>query len=294
MAYDKIVDSEKLDGAIKATADAIREIMTDGSPLPLEWMQENGFNGAIIGLGSNRLQKEYNRGHEEGYSSGKQAEHDDFWDIYQENGTRTGYGMAFGGYGWTKDTFKPKYNMTVGDGYMMFRYHNASNEPYDLAEHLEKLGVTLKLDYSTQYMFAYANVSRIPELDFTVGTRAMQLTFNGCSAVVTIDKIKVNPNTTYEAAFNGASSLKHIVIEGTIASEGLNLQWSPLDKESLTSIISALSTTTSVKRTVTLSKNAVNKAFETRVGANDGEFSTEWANLIAPYLGKWNISLANA
>jgi hypothetical protein len=45
MAFDKVVDSQKLDSAIKATANAIRSKITDKSPIP--WDQNLGFSEII-------------------------------------------------------------------------------------------------------------------------------------------------------------------------------------------------------------------------------------------------------
>ena len=37
------------------------------------------------------------------YDAGKQAEYNDFWDVYQQNGKRTNYNQAFGNLGWTNE-----------------------------------------------------------------------------------------------------------------------------------------------------------------------------------------------
>jgi hypothetical protein len=74
--------------------------------------------------------------------------------------------------------------------------------------------------------------------------------------------------------------LENIRVRGRIV-KSTNFQWSTkLSKDSIISIINALSTTTS-GLSITLSKVAVNKAFETSEGANDGSTSAEWLNLIA-------------
>ena len=52
----------------------------------------------------------YAKGHADGAESGA-AYYDSFWDAYQDNGKRTIYRYGFAGYGWTDDTFKPKYNI---------------------------------------------------------------------------------------------------------------------------------------------------------------------------------------
>lgn len=45
MAFDKIIDSAKLDGAMKATADTIRSKTGESAKIP--WDESNGFSGAI-------------------------------------------------------------------------------------------------------------------------------------------------------------------------------------------------------------------------------------------------------
>lgn len=76
-----------------------------------------------------------------------------------------------------------------------------------------------------------------------------------------IDKLIVYDYTKYTNTFQYSYVLEHMIVEGTIAQNGFNVRWSTnLDKESITSIINALSTTTS-GLTVTLSKTAVNNAF---------------------------------
>lgn len=213
---------------------------------------------------------------DEAFEAGKQAEYDAFWDIYQDYGERRNYATAFAGDGWSKETFRPKYNIVIGDGYMCFRYHNDGNEPYDMAEHLKNLGITLDFRYDMQYAFSDANVSRIPPL---VARTNMIQTFTRCKAV-TIDKISVNANIAYQYTFSQYTALENLTIEGTIGQNGFDVHYSTqLSKESITSIINALSATTS-GLSVTLSATAVNNAFTT----------DEWNAFIATK-PNWTISL---
>jgi hypothetical protein len=79
--------------------------------------------------------------------------------------------------------------------------------------------------------------------------------------------------------------------EGVIGSNGIDLHWSTkLSHDSHVSIFNALSTATT-GLTVTFSRTAVNKAFETSEGANDGTTSAEWLALVAAH-NNWTISLA--
>ena len=50
-------------------------------------------------------------------------------------------------------------------------------------------------------------------------------------------------------------------------------------------------TDTASGKTITFSKTAVNKAFETSAGANDGSTSAEWLALVGTK-PNWTISLA--
>ena len=56
-------------------------------------------------------------------SYGMQTEYDRFWDVFQNYGG-TAQPAQFAGTGWTKKTFKPKYDIKVSNGYFMF-YSNA-------------------------------------------------------------------------------------------------------------------------------------------------------------------------
>lgn len=184
-----------------------------------------------------------NAGYDRGFDEGKQSEYDAFWENYQKSGNRTDYQLAFGGYGWSAETFKPKYDIVpIESAYMTFRMHNEGNEPYDLAEHLSKLGVALDFTQCTfaSYTFYGAVVSRIGVINVTLFGSLISF-FYGCKAE-TIDKVilKSNGTNSFNATFNNCTNLKNITFEGVIGQNGLNFQWSPLTIESLRSIISCL------------------------------------------------------
>ena len=69
----------------------------------------------------------------------------------------------------------------------------------------------------------------------------------------------------------------------------ISFEWLALDKANTTSVINALSATTT-GQTLTLNLSAVNAAFETSSGAKDGSTSTEFAALIATKTN-WTIIL---
>lgn len=222
----------------------------------------------------------------------KSTSGNDFWDLYQQNGNRRFYAGAFFGSGWNEDTFHPKYDLNC-TGYSvayMFAYFNYQrSEPFDLEAKLEELGIGLYgFINSTTHMFQEANISVVPELDFSNAKSFDYLCNN--SKIQTFRKIKVSASTKYTSNFTNCSELENITFEGTIGQNGLNFQWSKkLSKESITSIINCLSTTTT-GLTITLSLTSVGLAFASEEGGNDGDESNEWNELV---LSKpnWNISL---
>lgn len=226
----------------------------------------------------------YAEGKTDGIAEGRQAQYDEFWDKYQWNGTRTNYQYgAFGGFGWTDETYKPKYPLKPKHAYQM----------YCGCRLTEILNVDTSDAQSIGQMFyvceTVKRIGVISTISVTTSSGFVN-TFALCSKLQTIDKLILKDSIIFNGSFNNCASLENLTIEGTIGQNGFNVQWSTkLSKASITSIINALSTTTS-GLTVTLSKTAVNNAFETSVGAGDGNTSTEWLALIATK-SNWTISL---
>ena len=104
---------------------------------------------------------------------------------------------------------------------------------------------------------------------------------NGDGSLNRIDKILCAETTPWDnSCFKYQGGLTYIRFEGVIGKNGLSFQWSHrLSKDSIESIINALSTTTN-GLTVTLSATAVNSAFTT----------DEWNTLIGTR-SNWTISL---
>jgi hypothetical protein len=266
MALDRVVDSAVLDGAMSATANAIRE--KTGSTERIAWNETKGFSDAVGDV----------------YEAGKKAEHDVFWDVCQNYGNRTDYSNAFGGQGWLPDNFKPKYDIRPTNAYMMFRaFGFADDYSYkDFAKHLEDLGVVLDFSNCTnmQYAFQLASMARLGKINLSKCTSTSNLF--AYSYIYEIDEIVFSDITNIDGAmFIDCGALEKVKFSGVIASNGLNLQWSKkLDKASIESVFNALSTEVS-DLSITLSLYAVNKAFETQDGANDGGTSAEWQALRA-------------
>lgn len=215
------------------------------------------------------------------YEAGKKAEYDEFWDNFQKdtNGNfKTYLANFFTGSGWNDINFKPKYDIKpIGNAGGIFRQVSIQN----LKKCLEDSSVVLDLSQATnlEYAFAYTSVIRIlPKLDFSSATSAASA-FNSTSKLESIEELKVSTTTKFSnSTFTNCGALAHLIMTGELASD-LNLQWSPLlDKESIISILYARSL--DVMSDVTLSLAAVNKAFETSEGANDGSTSTEWEDTL--------------
>ena len=225
---------------------------------------------------------------EEVYEAGKKAENNEFWDNYLGD-METCYEM-FCSTGWSVTTFKPnKVIRPIGNAEYMFSCFCEYGEAFDMVEHLEKLGSGLDTSQVEEpdYMFSYANILRLGVLDFSSATN-LDSTFR-YSTIEIIDELIMNEDIRCSYTFGDCSELRHMVVSGTIGQRGFDVSaCTLLDKESIASIIDALSTTKVAS--VTLSETAVNNAFETSQSAADGVESIEWATLIATK-PNWTISL---
>jgi hypothetical protein len=222
------------------------------------------------------------------YEAGRKKEYDAFWDVCQNNGKRDDYQYAFANIGWNDETFKPKYDMILKAGYGGTNMFNMSYIT-DLSSALEKQGV--KLDTSNcgymSSMFNSAKVTRVPVLNLTKAheyNNGISYIFNSASALETIDKLIVTDELTWNQCFNKTTSLKNIVIEGTIGQNGFDIHWSTgLTADSLKSIITALSpTTTGLSITLPTTAQA---NYEAVYGAGS------WATLTATR-SNWTIAYA--
>ena len=217
-------------------------------------------------------------------------EYDKFWDSFQRNGNRVNYEYGFGGEGWNDETFKPKYDIKPTQSTYMFSNCGIT----DMITALKNAGVTF--DFSqvkdTSYLAFNSSITRFPTID-TSSRPNINHFFMGNKNLEYIEKVilKSDGSQTFnDYSFKDNPKLKEIRFEGVIGKSGFNIKDSTLlSKASITSIINALSTTTS-GLTVTLSQTAVNNAFETSTGSADGSTSQEWLNLKATK-SNWTISL---
>ena len=223
------------------------------------------------------------------YEAGQLSEYDKFWDNYQTNGNRRNYYNAFYGSGWNNETFKPKYNIQPTNSYMMFANSQISG---DLVEILSNLGITFDLSKNTNtvaHTFANTQFTRIGIVSCISVAQATNL-FQNSKQLTTVDKLILKPEGTQplDNSFLNCTTLENITIEGVIG-RNISLAHSPLTAASITNIINVLSDTAE-EMTATFNLSAVNNAFETSKGAEDGSTSEEWLTLVSSK-PNWKIEL---
>lgn len=168
----------------------------------------------------------YTEGETAGVAKGKEAERKNFWNTYQNQGNRTLWQYAFYDWLWQDANYNPIYDIEAT---------NVNN----------------------MYTSSYITDTKVP-IDISGVNNAYYMFYN-CVYLKTIRKLIVSGSVTFESTFYNCKALQSITIEGVIGN-GFNVRWSPLTKESITSIINALSTTATGK-TLSLKKTAVNTAF---------------------------------
>lgn len=243
--------------------------------------------GAVDRVLANYGSAGYDEGYAQGIEEGKQAEYDALWDSMQDGGKRTLYEYAFRY--WSGEEINPKHPIVSTSMNAMFT--SCTNLLYAPK-------VTPADGYFTSIYTAFTNCNSLKSIDWEIPvsgatTSVFSNVFLNCYELVTIKKLIIDCPSTVSFVTNSfgyCHKLENIEFGGTIRNAGLNLQWSKkLSKASIISLINALSDETS-QLTVTLSLDAVKKAFETSEGANDGNTSDEWESLnrSKPY---WSIAL---
>jgi hypothetical protein len=164
----------------------------------------------------------HEKGYEEGYGRGKdegeQAEHDRFWEKYQQNGRRTSYRNAFYDRHWNNTIYQPKYPITCSAvSTDMMRYS-------EITDTLVPITVT-----HTNSQYCFANNTRL----------------------TTIRELNVNANVQFIGWFAGCTALANITFgEGSVIGQNIDFSSCPLTTESLINIAEHLGTVTS--KTITL------------------------------------------
>lgn len=212
-------------------------------------------------------EKVYNAGYEKGKAEGGDGYYDTFWDIFQNTDKGTNYYYAFAYGKWNDNNFNPKHPIkaSVANG--------LSNAFYNTGITNTKVEIDTNKATNLQGCFYWArNLETIPLLRL--------------QTIV----------TTVKSAFSQCYALKNITVEGLITYDW-DIGDSPLNRSSIESIVKALSPDISGK-TVVFSEAAINTAFETSPGANDGKMSADWVALVdsrqekdeeGNIIGGWNF-----
>lgn len=222
------------------------------------------------------------------YDAGKKSEHDAFWDSFQTptyNLSAQNYTAFFAGRGWTKDTFKPKFDIRPTTAIRMF--YETFNLDIDMVSHLQSLGVIFDTSKSTSMQEAFMNcrMTHLGVIDVTSSTSNAKI-FRSMVNLVTIDKLvlKSDGSSAFDECFTGCTALENLTIEGVIGKNYFKVSdCTKLSADSLASVINALSPTTT-GLAVTLPTTA-EANYNTIYG--DGA----WATLIATK-PNWTIAYA--
>ena len=205
-----------------------------------------------------------------------------FLNMLSNNNSRKNYYGAFASSNLDGYTFP--YTIKPGDIGRMFYVYVGKKMPknIDFSQATESTGGY----YQT---FCWADILEEIYFDAPAPTGQYNMTFSYCRKVKKVDRINVLEQTTFSQAFLQCYELEEITIGGVIG-QTVTFADCPLNKESIENIIGALSESASGK-TLTLKLTAVQKAFETSEGANDGNTSGQWLALAATK-SNWTITLA--
>ena len=177
------------------------------------------------------------------YDKGRTDEWSEFWDAFQQNGSRTHYAYAFA-QSWDSKTFKPKYDIKPSDASYMFYTTKITG---DVKELLENSGTVLDTSKATYMQYAFNNawgITHLPEISFESANAyeaRIQGVFMGCYDLKRIDKViypteKHQPTTN---TFQSCGRLSYLRIGGVIGNN-FNVSWCPLDVDSVLSILTHL------------------------------------------------------
>ena len=214
------------------------------------------------------------------YESGKSAYAKEWWNKYQKGHLEGNYlAGAFAGRMWTEDTFNPKYDIAPKkEADYMFLFNNVQ----DLESALNKAGVKLDLSKCISLNSLFQNYlgKIIPEISTISASNLINLFAYAGTNLTTIRKLilKADGSQNITGCFTNCVKLENISIEGVIG-QNFDIKNSPLTKESIESIVGALSDTATGK-TCTLNKSAREFAF----------IDDEWADLIESK-PNWTFSL---
>ena len=263
MALDKVVDSAILDGAMTATANAIRE--KTGKTDKIVWNETKGFSDAVG----------------EAYEAGKKAENDAMWGAILDNGERTNFRSCF--LCWNCEYIRPPVKIvpTINAGSRNSVFNGNKSLKRIEKEYFDFSQCQRGTANDTGYFQTFYNCPSLEVVEDVGMNNAYSFygTFGYDGKLHTIECIYPDENTLFYNTFDECRNLVYLRVNGTIGKNGFNVSsCTKLDKESHISVFNAFSTTAAIS--ATFSKVAVDKAFETSEGSNDGSTSAEWLGLV--------------
>lgn len=183
---------------------------------------------------------------DEVFEAGKDAEWGSFWDAFQDYGNRRYYYSAFASingtsYGWNDVTFKPKYDIILGSGThdntSMFEYSPITN----VKKSLEDCGVTMDFSKATRLSapFRGAKTTHLPLIDVSSCTK-IEMGFYNMPNLKALEFHNLRADCVFDRAIAYCYALEELRITGTIGNNGIDVQYSPLTKESLLNVIDCL------------------------------------------------------
>ena len=167
-----------------------------------------------------------------------------FWEMASNGGSRTNWAYLFA-YAKLKSEFF-KYPITIKGTNMNYLIYNSDKgDLIDLVDCEKNYGFKIDFSEATNATNAFQNarVSRIGVVDLRKANNAyLMFACNmGTNWLTSIEKIISHENLDFSNAFNYRSALTHVIFEGIIGKNGLNLSQSPnLDHESLLSVVNCL------------------------------------------------------
>lgn len=150
----------------------------------------------------------YGEGYGESFSygvqNGKQVAYDEFWDAFQDNGTKTNYVNAFSGSGWKDTNYNPKYPITAT---------NHAGGIFTYCSNITSTKVPIIIDNiaaNTMVFFSCSALKTIPSLKVTDQVKSYSDWFYNCKALEEINftedsVIKANISFAYSPLLTTAS-----------------------------------------------------------------------------------------
>lgn len=170
------------------------------------------------------------------------------WNSLLRGGNRINYNGAFVDTAWSKDSFKPKFDIKPsGDAGGMFRMASIADEQLSMEE-VEREN-SIKFDFSkvTSIDFGFAGglFKSLNVIDLSACTYCDYCFYDGYNTAngkERIERLICSEVTTFgNSTFGYCTKLEYIGFEGILSKNGLNLQWSTkLSHESLTKLIDIL------------------------------------------------------